>query len=137
MIRAVFDCGIVVSSLGWSGNPRFCLDLVYAGQVTLCVTVEIWEEYCRTVPKVLAAHQRRVDAEGELARMLKLVHFVDPSPLGKRRSRDPEDDAYLAAALGAQAVAVVSNDLDLLSLGKPFGIPVMTPREFLRSVRSL
>ncbi|MCP5528161.1 MAG: putative toxin-antitoxin system toxin component, PIN family [Verrucomicrobiales bacterium] len=136
MIPAVFDCGVVVSALGWSGNPRFCLDLVYAGQVDLCVTTEVWAEYCEKVPEVLTAERRPVDAEAELARLLKRVRFVTPSRLGKRRGRDPEDERYLAAALGAQAAALVSNDRDLLILGKPFGVPILTPIEFLRLVRS-
>ena len=46
------------------------------------------------------------------------------------------DDRYVAAALGAGAAAVVSNDRDLLTLGKPFGIPVVTPVQFLKLVRS-
>lgn len=61
---------------------------------------------------------------------------MTPAPLGKRRGRDPEDERYLAAALGAQAAALVSNDRVLLSLGKPFGVPILTPIEFLRLVRS-
>lgn len=136
MRLAVFDCGVVVSALGWAGNPRFCLDLVYAGQVELCVTSEIWDEYQGKVPLVLEEQQRAVDAEMELGRLLKVVRFVMPAPLGKRRSRDPQDDRYLAAALGAGATAVVSNDRDLLALGKPFGIPVVTPVRFLKLVRS-
>ena len=100
MIRSVFDCGVVVSALGWNGNPRFCLDLVYAGQVILCVTTQIWDEYGETIPVILARHKRGVDAEIELGRLLKVVQFVFPAPLGKRRSRDPRDDPYLAAALG-------------------------------------
>jgi putative PIN family toxin of toxin-antitoxin system len=119
MIRTVFDCGVVVSALGWSGNPRFCLDLVYAGQVILCVTTPIWEEYREKTPVILAEHQRGVDAEIELARLLKVAQFGTPAPLGKRRSRDPQDDPYLAAALGAQASALVSNDRDLLALASP------------------
>jgi predicted nucleic acid-binding protein len=55
--------------------------------------------------------------------------------LGKQRSRDPTDDRYLACALGARAEALVSNDRDLLVLGKPFGVPVMTPIHFLKLVR--
>jgi hypothetical protein len=47
MIPAVFDCGVVVSALGWSGNPRFCLDLVYAGQVCLGVTIVTPIEFLR------------------------------------------------------------------------------------------
>lgn len=136
MTPAVFDCGVIVSALGWAGNPRFCLDLVYAGQVSLCVTVGVWEEYGERVPAILAENGRKVNAEAELARLLKIARFVTPAPLGKQRSRDPEDDRYLAAALGAQASAVVSNDRDLLALGKPFGIPVLTPVEFLKQVRS-
>lgn len=136
MIPAVFDCGVVVSALGWSGNPRFCLDLVYAGQVCLCVTTEVWEEYRAKVPEVLGAHRRSVDAEVELARLLRVVQFVKPAALGKRRGRDPEDERYLAAALGAGVAALVSNDRDLLALGKPFGVPIVTPIEFLRLARS-
>ncbi len=136
MIRAVFDCGVVISALGWTGNPRFCLDLVYAGQVLLCVTPSIWDEYRDKTPTILAAHKRGIDAETELARLLKVVQFVTPAPLGKRRGRDPQDEPYLAAALGAQAAAIVSNDRDLLALGKPFGISVVTPVEFLKLVRS-
>ena len=136
MIRAVLDCGVVVSALGWSGNPRFCLDLVYAGQVGLCVTTGIWEEYSTKVPEVLAAHRRSVDAEAELARLLRIVQFVVPAALGKQRGRDPEDERYLAAALGGHAAALVSNDRDLLTLGKPFGVPILTPIEFLRMARS-
>lgn len=59
----------------------------------------------------------------------------DPAPLGKRRSRDFKDDRYLACALVARAEAVVTNDRDLLVLKKPFGIPILTPVEFLKLVR--
>jgi putative PIN family toxin of toxin-antitoxin system len=135
MIAAVFDCGILVSALGWSGNPRYCLDLVYAGQVDLCVSVAVWEEYTQRIPVILAEEQPTVDAGKELARLLKLVHFVQPVPLGKPRSRDWKDDPYLACALAARAEAIVSNDRDSLTLRKPFGIPVLTPVQFLRLAR--
>jgi len=71
-----------------------------------------------------------------LARLLKLAHFVDPAPLGKRRSRDVADDRYLAAALGAGAKCVITNDRDLLSLGKPFGVAMLTPVEFVKRARA-
>ena len=52
-------------------------------------------------------------------------------PLGKRRSRDVEDERFIAAALSAKAHAIVSYDGDLLALEKPFGIPIMRPAAFL------
>jgi predicted nucleic acid-binding protein len=57
---------------------------------------------------------------------------VSPAPLGKQRSRDRKDDAYLAAALAAGAKCLVTYDHDLLALGKPFGIEIVKPSEFLR-----
>lgn len=135
-VPAVFDCSVVIAGLGWSGNPRFCLDLVFAGQVLLCVTTEVWEEYAATIPAILASRKRPVNASVELARLLKLAHFFDPAPLGKSRSRDINDDRYLAAALGAGAMAIVSNDRDLLDLGKPFGVAILTPIQFIKMVCS-
>ena len=60
-----------------------------------------------------------------------IVKRVEPAQLGKQRSRDSKDDPYLACALGAGAKIIVSRDADLLVLGKPFGIQIMTPRELL------
>ena len=56
--------------------------------------------------------------------------------MGKQRSRDLKDDRYLAAALGAGAEAIVTNDRDLLDLKKPFGVAIMTPIEFIQHIRT-
>jgi predicted nucleic acid-binding protein len=122
--------------LGWSGNPRFCLDLVYAGHVLLCVTPEVWQEYVEKIPVVFASQKRPVNAAVELARLLKVAQFVDAAPLGKRRSRDIKDDRYLSAALGAGARDIVTNDRDLLVLGQPFGVAISTPIQFIKRVRA-
>ncbi len=126
----------MASGLGWSGNPRFCLDLVFGQQVLLYVTTEIWNEYADKIPVILAAKKRNVDTPGMLARLLKNAHFVEPAPLGKQRSRDLKDDRYLACALAARAEAIVTSDRDLLVLGRPFGVAVLTPVEFIKLVRA-
>ena len=132
MIRAVFDCGVLISAIGWGGNPRRCVDLVAARQADLFVTNEIWTEYADRIPRRLREEQREVDPTPVLSLLLAFARFVEPAPLGKRRSRDVKDDRYLACALAARADAVVSNDRDLLVLGKPFGIPILTPVQFLK-----
>ena len=52
----------------------------------------------------------------------------------KTRSRDPKDDMFIAAALAGGAKYLVTNDRDLLVLGTPFGISIVTPVEFLRAI---
>jgi len=136
MIRAVFDCGVLVSAIGWGGHARACLDLTASGQVEMFVTEEIWKEYAEQIPAVLARERRPVEPQPVLAWLLSIAHFVDPAPLGKPRSRDAGDDCYLACALQAEADAIVSNDRDLLVLGRPFGIRVLTPIQFVKLVRS-
>lgn len=109
--------------------------MVAVGQAQAIVSDEIWREYEKRIPEVLA--QRRPEAKSEplLAWLLTVARFVTPAPLGKQRSRDAKDDPYLAAALAAGAV-LVTNDRDLLDLGKTFGVAIMTPIEFIKRVRS-
>lgn len=91
-------------------------------------------------PDTLAELRRVVDEIGFQTRhspfsildwYYNTVKMVSPAPLGKRRSRDAEDDPYLACALAAEAEIVVSRDQDLLVLEKPFGIEIITPRALL------
>ena len=63
----------------------------------------------------------------------KALHCV-PAPLGRQRSRDRADDPFLACALAARADCIVSSDRDLLALGKPFGIAILTPTQFLHRI---
>ncbi len=134
MIPAVLDCNVIVSAIGWGGNPRMVLDAVFAGLVEAVASDDIWNEYEVRVPEVLAAARRNADSAPTLGRLLAIARLVEPAPLGRRRSRDPKDDIYLAAALAAGA-CIVTNDRDLLDLGKPFGVPILTPVEFLRKLR--
>ena len=75
------------------------------------------------------------NATGRLLWYLERVHLVEPTPLGKQRSRDRKDDPYLAAALAAKAQAIVTFDKDLLTLGNPFGVRIITPAQLLKAIK--
>lgn len=132
MIRAVYDCNVILSAVGWNGSARACLKLVALREVFLYATDAIWSEYDSVIPKTLAEELPTVDPEPKLAWLKRKIRFVEPSPLGKARSRDASDDIYLAAAMSAQASYVVTYDGDLLVLRKPFGIETIRPAALLR-----
>jgi putative PIN family toxin of toxin-antitoxin system len=136
VIPAVFDCGVLVSAIGWTGNPRRCLSLVAHRLVRLCATAEVWDEYEARILVELARKRPGVDPRPTLDWLLTVAQFVEPQPLGKQRSRDLKDDRYLACALGGGAQLIVTNDRDLLDLGKPLRISIVTPVELLIRVRS-
>lgn len=133
MIPVVFDCGVVVSGLGWRNEPHLCLSTV--GRRCLpFVTADILEEYHRIVKALEADGTFKVSPWPLFHWFTERCQEVQPAPLGKQRSRDPKDDPYLACALAANARFIISRDPHLLDLEKPFGIAIITPRAFLREL---
>jgi putative PIN family toxin of toxin-antitoxin system len=128
----VFDTSVVASAIFWhTSTARRCLTSLAERKFTLVVTDEIEREYAATCA-VLKARKPQQEPSGPLAWILSRASRVTPAPLGKKRSRDPKDDPFLAGALAGGADYLVTNDRDLLDLGKPFGVAIVTPVEFLR-----
>jgi uncharacterized protein len=134
-MRVVLDANVVAGGVCWHGEGRLCLvrmarreAIAYATETTLA---ETREAAARLIQKFKPSH----NAAGLLQWYLENAKLVEPAPLGKQRSRDPKDDPYLAAALAARADFIVSYDKDLLDLGKPFGVEIIRPAQFLRLVK--
>jgi hypothetical protein len=60
MIRAVYDCNVIMSGIGWNGAARNCLKLVVCRQVFLYVTEEILAEYETVIPETLAEETPKI-----------------------------------------------------------------------------
>jgi putative toxin-antitoxin system toxin component, PIN family len=102
--------------------------------VFLFATDAILAEYELVIPETLAEELPDINPHPKLVWVRARSQMVEPSPLGRRRSRDAKDDIYLAAALAASAEYIVTCDKDLLDLGKPFGVETIRPAEFLRRI---
>ena len=131
MIPVVLDTSVVISAIGWRGPAHRCLVLVARHRCRLVVTSDVLAEYEQRVPEILAREAPHANVAGPLGWIRDKGWLVEPSSLGKRRSRDAKDDMFLAAALAASAQAVVSYDEDLLVLEKSFGVPILRPPRFL------
>jgi len=136
MIRAVYDCNVVLSGIGWNGSARQCLKQVARRRVFLFVTDPILAEYESVIPEILVREMPDLDALPKLAWIRAQAGRVEPASLGRRRSRDWQDDIYLAGALAASASYLVTYDADLLVLGKPFEIETIRPAAFLRRLEA-
>jgi len=129
-MRVVFDAGVVYSGAGWRGEAHLCLVAMARRRVIAFVTSETVDELQRVVGEI--GFKTPHSPYTILDWYYRSVKMVSPAPLGKQRSRDPNDDPYLACALAARAKVIVSRDEDLLALQKPFGIEIIEPRELLR-----
>lgn len=131
MTTVVLDTNTVISAIFWpSSTARRCLAGLARRWYGVAASAEVFAEYeaiaAEFQPRFLACN-----SAGALAWLRLKARWVEPAPLGKRRSRDPKDDPFLACALPAQAEFAITRDEDLLSMGKPFGIEIVTPARFL------
>ena len=133
-MNVVVDTNVVVSAIFWPGESRRCLTLWAKRRYHLALTVPIFEEYAE-VARRMGKSIPTVNPEPWLRWIENKARVFDPVALGRAVSRDPDDDRFIACALASGAKTVVSKDRDLLVLEKPFGIEIITPRQFLARFR--
>ncbi len=95
------------------------------------VSPAIFAEYERVLRDVKAEQHFATDLEPWLATIEKSALWVTPTPLIRPVCRDPSDDKFVEAALAAGARFLIARDADLTDLEKPFGVEIVTPRQFL------
>ena len=125
----VVDTNTFIAS-GWRINARArrVFASVARRRFRLAVSTAILDEYRGVSQRPRFAGKNYA---GLLSWIERYALVVEPAPLGKGRSRDPKDDIFLACALAVRAKFIVSNDQDLLELGKPFGIEIVRPAQFI------
>lgn len=133
-MRVVLDANVAAAGLVFRGEAWAVLLKLARRQASAFGSEFTLAETRETVAVLSRLKKSRGNPGGALAWYLDVVTLIEPAPLGKQRSRDAKDDPYLAVALAAGGV-VVTYDKDLLDLGKPFGIEILRPSQFLNRFR--
>ena len=130
MIKVVIDTNIFVSSF-FGGNPRKIVDLWKSGQLTLCLSKPIVDEYIAVLQRL------GLEGEQELSELLSLfAHginalFTARTPKLNIVEEDPDDAKFIECAVALKAACIISGDKSLLALRDYMGITIMTPKKFL------
>lgn len=130
MTRVTVDTNVFVSSF-FGGIPRKIIDLWKNGNVFLCLSPAIVDEYMEVL------HRLSLGEGGELDELLKLfargyhIVFTHTTPSLKIIADDPDDDKFIECAVALDAKYVISGDKALLSVENYMGIKILSPREFL------
>lgn len=99
------------------------------------MSAPIFAEHERVLREVKAEQEFTTefttDLDPWLATIRRRALWVEPEPLGRPVCRDPKDDMFIEAALAAGARLLIARDTDLTDLEKPFGVEIVTPRQFL------
>jgi len=130
VIRVVVDTNVFVSSF-FGGNPGKIVDLWKSGQITLCLSRPIIEEYVEVLRRL------ELQAELELGELLNLfahgLHalFAAKTPELHLVDEDPADDKFIECAVALKAKFIISGDKSLRAIEDYMGIKIVTPKEFL------
>jgi putative PIN family toxin of toxin-antitoxin system len=130
-MRVVVDTNVFVSAVFFGGIPARLLDMWRNGSVELLLTAEILAEYEDVVHR-LRGRYPSVDPDPIINLVVRWATFVQPAPLEGQVCADPDDDKFLAAALGGAGRMVVSGDTHLRAVNGYRQVEVLTPAEFIR-----
>jgi putative PIN family toxin of toxin-antitoxin system len=138
MVRVVFDTNIFVSAFIQPKSPpgRLFARLIQGDEFELVLSASILAEVSRALRYPKVRKRIRLDDDDLDLRVAMLGILSTIVSVNSRTvtgvSRDPDDDAILAAAVEGCADYIVTGDQDLLAIGDYQGIRIVTPRAFLR-----
>ncbi len=128
--RVVVDTNVFVGS---AYNPRSASRTIVTacqqGDLQLFASPATLREYELILPRAIRNRQQR-------DQLLDLVHQacqVQPRETPRVVPADPQDDKFVAVAVAARAVALVTNDQGVLEVGSHEGIAIQRPAAFLES----
>jgi len=128
-MKVVIDTNVFVSSF-FGGLPKKIIDMWTEGQLTLCLTNEIIDEYVDVLTRMGLGGTSEL---GELLSLFRTGHcslFTVQTP-SLSISEDPDDDKCIEAAVAHDAVSIVSGDKHFKKIGRYAGIAIVSPKEFL------
>jgi len=130
-MRIVLDTNVFVSSF-FGGNPRKIIDLWAKGELTLCVTAALVDEYFGILKRL------GMEGEPEFGELLDLfargrnILFAAETPKLKVVRADPADDKFIGCAVALKADVIISGDKALRDIGSYMGIRILNPADFLK-----
>ena len=130
MTRVVLDTNVFVSSF-FGGNPRTIVDLWKTGEITLCLSRAIVEEYVEVLRRLGLQNEREL---GELLALFARgynIQFTAKTPELRIVKEDPDDDKFIECAVALKAEVIISGDRALTGIKNYMGIRIVTPKEFL------
>ena len=135
-MKVVFDTNVVASASFWRGAPFDCLAAWAQGRCVAVVSSNLLAEYHETVEELRLDYPKlkRVEWVEVLTESAELVF---PTDRATGATPDPDDEMILECALAAEADFIISGDKKhLLALRQFQGIPIISPAEFLRRLKS-
>lgn len=136
MLKVVIDTNVFISSF-FGGIPRDIINLWKTGQIVLCLSQEIVEEYLKVITRLGIKDKNEIERlTGLFAEGYNSVYAAKTPNLDVVKE-DPDDNKFLECAVVLESKVIISGDRHLKEIKKYIDIEIMSPREFLDYQRGL
>ena len=127
-MKIVIDTNVLISAAFFGGIPRKVIQTVVEGKTIACANKLIVNEYEEIKEEMILYKKGNLrddifDSYLKKIKMFDVVTVVDIC-------RDPDDNKFIACAVDAKAIYIVSGDKDLLTVEKYDEIEIVTAKEF-------
>ena len=135
MTRVVIDTNVFISSF-FGGNPKEIIDLWKTGEITICVSKDIINEYVEVLRRL------GLQDEKELQELLQIfaeghnIVFAASTPSLEIVEQDPNDNMFIECAVALRCSHIISGDKHLKSIENYMGIRIVSPKDFLEQFHS-
>ena len=131
-MKVVIDTNIFVSSF-FGGNLRKIIDLWKNGNINLCLSKDILDEYIGVLQRIGLKDVNEIEELLSLFAKGFNILFTTKTPKIKAVKDDPEDDKFIECAVALKAEIVITGDKALKAIGEYMGIKILTPQQFLKT----
>ncbi len=131
MIRVVVDTNVFISSF-FGGNPRKIIDLWKSGEITLCLSKPIIDEYIEVLRRLGLGNEKEIEELLSLFAHGFHVVFTAKTPELHIVEEDPDDNMFIECAVALKAKFVVTGDKALRAIKTYMNIIIVSPNEFLK-----
>jgi hypothetical protein len=134
VIRVVVDTNVFISSF-FGGNPRKIINLWKSGEITLCLSKPIFDEYIEVLRRLELQDEKELEELlGLFANGFHLV-YTAKTPELLVVEEDPDDDKFIECAVALKAKFVITGDSAVKKIQDYMNIKIVSPKEFLSSFR--
>ena len=130
MRKVVIDTNVFISSF-FGGIPREIINQWKEGQITLCLSQEIVEEYLDVLNRL------GLKDKDEIRKLTKLFAegynsiFTATTPALFIVEEDPDYNKFIECAVALDCKIIVSGDKHLEKIKKYIDIKILSPKEFI------
>ena len=130
MLKVVIDTNVFISSF-FGGIPREIIDYWKKGEITLCLSQEIIEEYIEVLNRLGLKDKNEIQNLTKLFAEGYHAIFTAKTPDIEVIEDDPDDNKFIECAVALDSKIIISGDNHLKNLKKYVDIEIMSPKKFM------